>query len=343
MKARNPGLEAARALAMLLVIATHAALSFMVTPIGWAIQDRSQNLGVDLGVWIARAFAMPTFMWLSGYFSRALLVDGGVRAFIRNRMYRIALPLVLMLVPCALVLARLWAWGRELSDRAPVAANIPRLQTSELPIVLGHLWFLYYLLWLSAAAFVLSRRVRAPVRLPTLAVPIVITSGVLVGIGQLHTNTPMGFIPDPAIFAYMGAFFAWGWLVHARPDELATYGRHARHALAVAPLLLAPVVVALSRGEAPIYAILASALFSIAVMIGFLGLCARHVTRRHPLIRAASDASYWCYIVHLPIVVLLQIVLADVAIFGPVKYIAIVITAGLLSFGSHAAVRWARR
>jgi len=46
---RAAGLDAARAIAMMLVVATHAALSFMVTPIGWAIQDRSRYLGVDLG------------------------------------------------------------------------------------------------------------------------------------------------------------------------------------------------------------------------------------------------------------------------------------------------------
>ena len=45
---RHDGLDAARALAMILVVATHAAISFMVTPIGWAIQDRLQHLAVDL-------------------------------------------------------------------------------------------------------------------------------------------------------------------------------------------------------------------------------------------------------------------------------------------------------
>src|SRR4051812_26851449 len=124
---RDTGLDAARAIAMLLVVATHGALAFMVTPIGWAIQDRSRHLGVDLYVWIVRAFAMPTFFWLSGYFSRAVM-QGGLRGFVRHRATRILLPLAIALVPISLVLGALWDWGREVGARASVAANIPKLK-----------------------------------------------------------------------------------------------------------------------------------------------------------------------------------------------------------------------
>lgn len=318
---------------MLLVIATHAAISFMVTPVGWAVQDRSQHLGVDLYVWIVRAFAMPSFMWLAGYFSRALLARGGARAFARNRAARIALPLVVLVVPMSLVLDLLWSEGRP-----AVAAHIPKLQASELPIVLGHLWFLYYLLWLSLAALVVARVLRLPARVPVVVVPLALTTTVLGVLGQLHTDTPMGFVPDLAILAYMGAFFAWGWLVQARPGELARYARHAWHAVAIAPALLAPVVVALYHATAPPYAIAASAAFSVAMLIGFIGLCAR-VTRPHRMLRLASDASYGCYVVHVPIVVALQIALARTPLFGPIKYAAIVTLTAAVAFGGHLVAR----
>lgn len=340
---RHVGLDAARAIAMLFVVATHAALSFMVTPIGWAIQDRSQHLGVDLYVWIVRAFAMPTFMWLAGYFSRALLDGRGVRAFVRNRLTRIALPLVVLVVPMSIGLGLVWDWGRAVGERAEVAAHIPKLQRSEVAIVLGHLWFLYYLLWLSLGAFVLSRLARAPARLPVLAVPFAVTTGVLLVAGRLHTDTPMGFVPDVSILLYMGAFFAWGWLVQGRPDELARYGRRAWHALGVAPLLLAPVVLALYHATAPVPAIVASAAFSIVTVAGLLGLCVRYCVQPRRLVRLASDASYWCYVVHVPVVVLLQVALARVPLPGPIKYVAIVAVTAVVSFGSHAIVQARRR
>ncbi len=339
---RNAGLDAARAIAMMFVVATHAAVSFMVTPIGWAIQDRSQNLGVDLWAWIVRAFAMPTFFWLAGYFSRHVLVSDGVMGFVRNRALRIFVPLAIALVPCSLVVGAIWDWGREVSARAAVADNIPKFQSSELEIFLGHLWFLYYLLWLSAAALVitaLARHVR--VRIPVLAVPIAMTFGVLVYLGALHTNTPLGFIPDLPILVYMGGFFAWGWLVHARPDELALYARRAWHALAIAPAFLAVVIVTLARGlsvveSPPIYAVAASALFSIAAMVFLLGACTRYLAKPRPLLQLASRGSYWFYVLHLPVVVALQVVLSQVAIPGPLKYLVIVAITTGVCVGTYA-------
>ncbi len=345
--ARNDALDAARAIAMVFVVATHAALSFMVTPIGWAVQDRSQHLGVDLYVWIVRAFAMPTFFWLSGYFSRAVLDSGGLRGYVRHRVVRILIPLLLALVPCSLVLGWEWDWGRAVMARPGVADNIPKLQGSELPLVLGHLWYLYYLLWLSIAAAIIAKVARAiqlriPAGLGVLAVPALITFGVLAALRSLHTDTPLGFVPDVPIAIYMGGYFAWGWIVRGRPEELARYGRWAWLALALAPLLLAVVIATLYRGlaaieHAPIYASAASALFAISVMVGFLGLCVRYGTP-HRLLRLASESSYWFYIAHVPIVVALQILLAPVAVPGLLKFGAIVAVTSAICMGSYALV-----
>ncbi|HEY4243258.1 MAG TPA: acyltransferase [Kofleriaceae bacterium] len=345
MTARNASLDAARAIAMMCVVGTHAAVSFMVTPVGWAIQDRSRNLGVDLWAWIVRAFAMPTFFWLAGYFSRAVLVHGGLAAFAKNRATRIFVPLAVALVPCSLVVGALWDWGREVGARAAVADNIPKLQKSEFSIFLGHLWFLYYLLALSIAAVVVAAIVRrVPARLPVLAVPAAMTFGALAYLHALQPNTPLGFVPDVPILTYMGGFFAWGWLAHARPAELARYARRMWLAAAIALGALAIVIVTLARGltaidAPPRYASAASAAFSIAVMIAFLGACQRYLATPRPLLRFASDASYWFYIVHLPVVVALQILLARVAIPGPIKYVAIVAVTTVVCLGVYALGR----
>ena len=59
--ARRPGLDAARALAVGLVIGIHALLPFMETPVGWAIRDRPRHALVDLTVWVGRSFVLPAF------------------------------------------------------------------------------------------------------------------------------------------------------------------------------------------------------------------------------------------------------------------------------------------
>ncbi|MDB4964253.1 MAG: acyltransferase 3 [Myxococcales bacterium] len=345
--ARNDALDAVRAIAMMFVVAGHAVLSFLVTPIGWAVQDRSQFLGADLFAWIVRAFAMPTFFWLSGYAGRSVLESRGARAYARHGVTRMLVPLAVALVPCSLVVGALWDWGREVTPRALVADNVPKLQSSELPIMLGHLWYLYYLLGLLLAAWIAasvarSLRVRIPGGLGVLAVPALLTIGVLVELGALHTDTPLGFVPDVRILVFMGGFFAWGWLVRGRPEELVRYARFAWHALVVALGLLAVVIATLYRGldaieRPPLHAIAASGLFAIATMVGFIGLCVRY-GRPHPVVRLASVASYWFYVAHLPIVVALQIALAGVAVPGLFKYVAIVSVTTVVCLGSYVVV-----
>ena len=109
-----------RAIAMIAVVSGHAMASFMVTPIGWAIQDRSQFLGCDLAAWIIRAFSMPGFFWLAGYGGRALYDAKGAGAFARDRLVRIVLPLAILVVPNSLLLDVLWGWGREVGARGVV-------------------------------------------------------------------------------------------------------------------------------------------------------------------------------------------------------------------------------
>ncbi len=309
---RNHALDTARAVAMMIVVLAHAAIAYMVTPIGWAIQGPVTFIGADLFVWIARAMAMPLFFWLAGYFSRAVYEHGGARGFIRQRATRVALPLAIALVPVSLALNALWDWGREVSARGAVPHHIPALEGSTLPLTLGHLWFLYYLLAMSAIALVvvpLVRRVQ-------LQIPPALVGGLsvvpLIVNGSLGLQTPLGFGIDPCVLAYEGAFFAWGWLVHANRDELARSANRAWIELALAAVALAVLIPVLrDGGEVPAYAIGASAAFSLLLIDATVGLCVRYGNRQRPLVRRISDVSFIVYIVHLPIVVLLQVAIAS--------------------------------
>lgn len=288
---------------MLLVVAAHAAMAYMVTPIGWAIQDEHRFIGVDLFVWIVRAMVMPLFFWLSGTFARAVHVRTGAAGFVRQRATRILVPLVVALVPVSLALNALWDWGREVAARGSVPVHVPILDGSELPVTLGHLWFLYYLLALSAIALAVAR---LRVRIPPLAAGAV-SLVPLLATGTLALDTPLGFGLDPAVLVYQGAFFAWGWAAHREPDRA---DRRAWFDLGGAAVMLALLIEPLQTGRTPTYAIVCSGLFSLLLVDAALGLCMRYGNRPRVRIRQLSDASFVIYIVHLPVVVFLQIVLA---------------------------------
>jgi peptidoglycan/LPS O-acetylase OafA/YrhL len=349
--ARLPGLDAARALAVGLVIGVHALLPFMQTPVGWAIRDEPRHELVDLTVWVARSFVIPAFFWLSGFLSRAAIESRGLAGFVRQRMARVGVPFLLLVWPNSLALGALWDRGRALQPRPAVAAQLPQLRGTGLAVSLGHLWFLYYLLLVSAGAVALvlvaraARRAlagsgRGPSwaaagepsrwlsRLGPLAVAVPL-SALLSSAGKLQLDTPLSFAIDPVIALAFGLFFAWGWRAQGRPAELSALGRRPWVWLALALPLLALIIPSLrdsaaapaasaaagTAGGPPVRALAASAAFSVLTTAAFIGLCLRHVTRRRRALEVLARASYFCYLVHLPLLVALQIALAGEA--GP--------------------------
>jgi glucan biosynthesis protein C len=322
-------LDGARALAMALVLSLHCLLSFLETPIGWAIQDRSKHIAADFFVWLGRAFLMPVFFLLSGFFSRQTVEGRGLRFFFVGRALTVLLPLLIALLPVSFAMNALWDFGRELAFRDAVAPQVPALHASELPVTLAHLWYLYYLLVLSTLTPLLPRkklRVKG-LLLPSLAaIPIAL---LLFAQGKLQLDTPLSFFVDPWIAGYFAVFFAWGWLMDR--EDLDLYARRLPWLLGISALLLASVVPALIASTAPIagarapaFALVASGAFTCAAVASFLGACGRMFEQKNSLVRYLADASYWTYVVHLPLVVFLQIQFAPLRVWGPLKYMAIV-------------------
>ena len=344
--ARRPGLDAARALAVGLVIGVHALLPFMETPVGWAIRDRPRHELVDLTVWVARSFVLPAFFWLSGFLSRGIVERRGLADFMRQRIARVGIPLLLLAWPNSAALGALWDAGRALQPRPAVAAQLPQLRGTGLVVSLGHLWFLYYLLVVSAGAVVVvfvSRaakrafagsgglpaleRAREPERSAALLGPLAVAlplSALLGCAGKLQLDTPLSFSVDPVIALAFGLFFAWGWRVQGRPDELSALGQWSWVFLALALPLMAVIIPSLREGAAlpvssavegassgpRLTALAASGAFSALTTAAFIGTCIRHVRQRRRAVEFFAHASYFCYLVHLPLLVALQIALA---------------------------------
>ncbi len=353
---RDPGLEAARALAMLGVVLLHAGVAYMTTPIGWAIRDTSTARAADLLVWSGRQFLMPTFFLLSGWMCGRNLARLGAGAVVRQRARRLVLPLLLFLLPMSLAMNALWRWGRALQPRDDVAAPVPALATSELAVTLGHLWYLYYLIALTVLALLAAAAWRhAPARVrhgwtravhavdrrgltaPLLAVP---TAGLLAAGGQLQLDTPLGFALDPLILAYFGAFFAWGWWL----GDGTTPPRRARAPLAflaaagVIALLVPPLIASVDGARPSGWALYAAALSSWLLVTALVDGCRRWQGPPAALGYLAL-ASFWTYLVHLPLVVLLQLGAARLHAPGPLELVVIVAITLAASLGSFALVR----
>jgi len=360
------GLDACRAAAMMLGLFFHGSISFMQMAGPWAIQDRSTHRGVDAFVWVCHTFRMPVFFLLAGFFGRLLYEKLGAAGFLRHRAKRLLLPFVVTLVPLMPMLFLLWRWGWASSG--PRSKVVPGMETPSLDLDTitpspGHLWFLYYLmiiLVLAVALVALGRTlrldavkrgadavlralVRTRLLAPAMALP---TAATLALMEFPSADTPVTFMPQLRIVAYYAIFVGLGWLLHRQTGLVEELGRR----LWVPLLLVAGIVLPLGRlldrlvqGGAPmspaerIGLLYLSALFGWSLVLLFLGVFVKWGAKPRPWVAYLSDASYWCYLIHLPVVIAFQILVARLEWPGPLKYALVMAATLAICLGTYQA------
>jgi len=235
---------------------------------------------------------------------------------------------------------------------------------------LTHLWFLYQLLVLYALALGLrwalvrcrsgqkimawmDRRFRAAI-----ASPFKLLWFSAIALPALYfqhgwsVDTPKeSLIPELPATLLFALFFGVGWALHRQPDLLRDAARHWRWHLLVGCLLVVP-----SRFLPPYLSQLGLpwlsvpwlrlgnfVLFSLmmwSLVFGFLGFFLEYRRTESPAWRYIADSSYWIYIVHLPLIVWLQIWVAQWPVSWTFKYPLIMLVAlPLLFLSYHYLVR----
>lgn len=364
---RLHALDAARALALLLGIVLHATMSFFLP---FPAVDSSQSTALAGTFYVIHMFRMSLFFVIAGYFARLALDRSGPRAFIKDRAKRILVPLIAGWVLLAPAIIAIMIWGMRRSfPEADLAAGGPDGAGAD-GFPLTHLWFLYYLSLFYVVALAL-RPWLAPLAAPADAIlGALFRSGLvplalalpLAAVLFLDPNWPLWFgipTPDmglapklPAVAAY-GVAFALGWMLQRQKELLAIIGRRwAGHLLAalalsgvclylvgVAPRLDAPAELAGGAAARAVYV----AAYTLAVWcwtFALLGAALRFCQQPSQPIRYLADASYWMYLVHLPLVFGLQVLLMHWPAHWAVKFPLIVgLSVCLLLLSYHYLVR----
>ena len=367
---RLHALDAVRGFALLGGLVFHAALAFIPGPQVWLVMDPSRSLAIALLAFVLHMFRMVVFFLIAGFFARLLLERLGTGAFIRHRLKRIALPLLVFWLPVIASIVAVMAWSWNMTNPGVAPPPPPEGEFPAFPLT--HLWFLYALLWLYAAALALrgivhaidrGGRLRAGIdRLTALAVgtpaaPFLLALPLTAGlVGQ--EAWPMWFgipTPDQSLVPNLAAAvgysmaFALGWLLHRQIKLLQRWAAHWPVAIAVA---VAATVAALailgpaetirvpSEDKASILYYFAYAVGAWAWTIGGIGLALRTMATESRARRYIADASYWVYIVHLPIVMALQTALSGVPLPPGIKFpLLLALTFGLCFGSYHLLVR----
>ncbi|MBW8814970.1 MAG: acyltransferase family protein [Caulobacterales bacterium] len=335
---RLHGLDAVRGYALLLGVVFHATMSFLPGPQIWPVADSERTPVLGAVFFAAHTFRMTTFFLIAGFFAHMTFHKRGPRGFVVDRLKRIALPL-LVFWPISLV-GILLAAGYAVYVATGVFPTRPPPSPAAAPgaFPLTHLWFLYTLLWLYAGALAVrglvvrldgtgawqaradrltARLVASPLSPALLAIPVAVafyvTPGWRVWFGVQGPDSNL--VPNlPAAVQYALAF-GFGWVLQRQPGLLETWACRWRLNLAAAVALAAGLMANLGlqpvlHPDPPgLVRLVHAAAYGLAIWTGTfaaIGLALRFLSGPSPARRYIADSSYWIYLIHLPIVMVLQ-------------------------------------
>ena len=364
---RLHALDAVRAIALLLGVVLHSAMSFIPGPPVWIVQDASAAPQFALAFYVPHIFRMALFFMIAGYFARFVLERRSVLAFSLDRAKRIAAPLVTLWLPLLSLIMVVVVWSIAKANGGVMPeGETPPLTLGTFPLT--HLWFLYVLVILYAVSLPLTALIRRIDRKDLTGRIIDRITGVLAAsplgilalalpIGAWFATTPFwmqwfgiptpdtGLIPNNGALIAFGTAFAAGWAVRRRSDlVLSAWKRSWIVNLVLAIGLTVYCIVSLGMvphlmpaapgSERMLY----SAAYALAIWawcFALVGLAMVVFDRPSRTWRYLADSSYWVYLMHLPLVMALQVALSDIALPGALKLAIILAVTMTLLLGSY--------
>lgn len=359
---RFHGLDALRASLMALGVLLHVACSFQLGEPdgGWPYRDSQQSLLATLLVVSIHFVRMPLFFVLSGFFCAHMVARRGVRGFVADRCRRIALPLAVGWVLLTPIVGFAFSYAISVQRGSDPHGAVTLVK--PLPDGPAHLWFLYYLLLLcglAALACALPKALRArwralcqrvlSSRARGFALWLLLASAMLTMSGP-SLETPSGFAPNLSVLAAYGTCFGAGWQLRSVPGFVAGAQRGITWRLGLGTLaLLASTVGVLvwygrqrdGADSVPVFVLtqLAGAAAVWLCAFGLIGAFERWLGRPGIWLRHAADASYWAYLVHLPIAVFAAVLLRPWDAGALSKLALASLATFFLSWASFVAVR----
>lgn len=354
---RYHGLDALRGFAMMLGIVLHAALAYFAGDADadygafWPQDDQQSPLSWVIFTFI-HSWRMPTFFLLAGFFAHLVLDRRGDGYFVRDRLNRILLPLIVFGLIMAAIIPSIWvsAFARELTLVTPLG----------IPPTIGHLWFIYHLVYLYVilvAARWIAGKIPRPLPLGRVLlavfvnrwhVPLIILFSV-VTIGRFIENVedyllwPIGawdfmFSLVPFLLGY--GLYKRREIVDSLASTTSTVSLLSVATVAFAVQLVLTVVTSADDAAAEqwgLLLILAQSTATVCYTFGLIGLFQLAFSTHSSWARWVADSSYWVYIMHLPVVLVIGTLMFELPWPADLKFIIVCVITGALGFATYWA------
>ncbi|MET0635110.1 MAG: acyltransferase family protein [Chitinophagaceae bacterium] len=355
--ARLSGIDALRAVAMLLGILFHSLIAYRVNPLPtWPYDDQFHHWSFDFVYLFIHSFRMPLFFLIGGYFCRLLLYKTGERAFINHRIKRILVPFVVSLVlilPFTLFPFLVFKYSQGNQGDWNNSLQLAWRQLFHWN-GMAHLWFLYYLIiyyvlaiggarlnrTVFAGSFI--KRIAGFMRHHTVMTVIAILAVwlLLLWSPELYLHVATGILPAPVFLVFYAVFFGIGWLLQKMPEPFSVFVKYMNGFL-LTGICLAILLFVLEYGgylhQTEILGwVKGIAAIQIVFMVyGVIGFFLKYFASAGEKWRYISDASYWMYLVHLGLIAGLQVLFIYLGVIPVLRFPLVLIITVLASLFSY--------
>ncbi len=368
--ARLHSLDAVRAFALLLGVVLHATLSFFTGHRIWLVDDVESSTALTVLFFVIHMLRMLTFFLLAGFVARISFQKLGAARFFRDRAKRIGIPLVAGWPPLFAAIVVGVIAGAVIANGGNAPTGKPPPQGYGLrDFPLAHLWFLYFLaLFYVALALLrplflaLDRYARGWIGRAADCVagfllrqwaPVLLAAPLCLAL-YLHPYWVMwfgiptpdkGFVPQASPLVAYGGAFLFGWLAQRQAGVLALWERRwlpnlllavGMTIICIAMAGIEPVLMPVPQGARKLAYAACYSIGAWSWAFALLGMALRFLSGYSAMRRYLADASYWIYLVHLPLLVLLQAFVSQLAWPWYVKFPLILAVAFALMLASYA-------
>lgn len=331
---RIHSLDSLRAIMMLLGLVLHSAESYNIGDNDiWPLDPGASHIFLNYLNSLIHIFRMPIFYLVAGFFGAMLFYERGSTAMIRNRIKRIVLPFIVFL----LLLHPLIIFALDFTAKS-FGVSLTEISTTMtyFPVITYHLWFLYYLIFLTFFSWGLALLLK---RMPGVTHKItklygwlisrkfaaIATFSILLFIVMLYiwdygVPTPISFIPDLGAFLFFILFYLIGWVLYSSRQSLQLFTQH-DWLLTVSALLLYTIRFVWSSYIDDVLIGIIHAVVTWMFVFGITGLFIRYTSQPNSRRRYVSDASYWVFLIHLPLTIFIPGLMATWALPAIIKFL----------------------
>lgn len=338
-------IDALRSTMLLLGIVIHAGLSLMEFPLDkmWPYKYSENSLFFDVLVLFIHTFRVPVFFVLAGFFMEMSLKKYSRVTLLIKKIKRIGIPLffgTLLLYP--------------IIEYAMLSANlgyhsirkfIDYFEVSHYSF--AHLWFLYYLFIFYIVHIIVSpslcsirdgmgkkygwRLIWIPVVLVIFAIL------VLVYINRKGFDGDYTLIPNIGSVLYFIGFYILGFVVFNIKEWMVYLEKYFKIFFTIGGLLFSILLYSRSKVQIPgsdfsVFEILLYVPGAYLFVFGFFGLFGKLFTNRNIIITYISKSSYFIFVIHLPILILILSYIVNWHFNVYILFIVLILSTFIISY-----------